>query len=113
MQTGTVKFYNSEKAFGFITPDDGSKDVFVHKNGIRQGMLDDGTKVQYETENTAKGLNAIEVEVIGQSPFDFIITYCKARLLPGFFYSCVRLIAPFRHCLGIAPTDVAGINHCC
>jgi cold shock protein len=64
MQTGVVKFYNSEKAFGFITPDDGSKDVFVHKNGIKGGSLREGDKVQFETENTAKGLNATDVEVI-------------------------------------------------
>jgi len=63
--TGTVKFYNQAKAFGFITPDDGSKDVFVHKNGIRSGHLVDGCKVQFETESSPKGLNAINVEVIG------------------------------------------------
>ena len=36
MQTGIVKFFNNEKAFGFITPDEGEKDVFVHKNGSRK-----------------------------------------------------------------------------
>lgn len=65
MTTGTVKFFNNEKGFGFITPDDGSKDVFVHLNGIKSGQLRDGTKVQFETESTQKGLNAINVEVIG------------------------------------------------
>ena len=64
MQTGIVKFFNNEKAFGFITPDDGGKDVFVHKNGIKRGHLVDGCKVQFETETTQKGLNAIEVEVV-------------------------------------------------
>ncbi len=64
MQTGIVKFFNHDKAYGFITPDDGSKDVFVHKNGIKAGNLHDGTKVQFETENSPKGLSAIEVEVI-------------------------------------------------
>ena len=64
MQTGTVKFYNADKAFGFITPDDGGKDVFVHKTGIRQGRLDEGVKVQYNTEETPKGMNATDVEVI-------------------------------------------------
>jgi len=61
MATGTVKFFNNEKAFGFITPDDGSKDVFVHKNGIKSGQLREGDKVRYNTESTPKGLNAIEV----------------------------------------------------
>jgi len=64
MATGVVKFYNPDKAFGFITPDDGGKDIFVHKTGIRAGMLSDGSKVQYDTETTPKGMNAIEVEVI-------------------------------------------------
>ena len=62
--TGTVKFFNHEKAFGFIAPDDGSKDVFVHKSGITKGSLTDGCKVQFETESSQKGLNAINVEVI-------------------------------------------------
>ena len=64
MQTGVVKFYNPDKAFGFITPDDGGKDVFVHKTGIKEGNLQDGSKVQFSTENTPKGVNAIEVEVL-------------------------------------------------
>ena len=64
MQTGIVKFYNSEKAFGFITPDNGEKDVFVHRTGIKDGILVDGAKVQYETETTVKGINAIDVEVV-------------------------------------------------
>jgi CspA family cold shock protein len=53
MTTGTVKFYNSQKGFGFIEPDDGSKDVFVHATALeRAGMstLSDGQKVSYETE---------------------------------------------------------------
>lgn len=64
ISTGTVKFFNETKGFGFITPEDGSKDVFVHKNGIRSGHLSDGARVQYQTESTPKGLSAIEVEVI-------------------------------------------------
>jgi CspA family cold shock protein len=64
MATGTVKFFNNEKGFGFITPDDGGKDVFVHLNGIKSGQLGEGTKVKFETESSPKGLNAINVEVI-------------------------------------------------
>ena len=62
---GTVKFFNQTKAFGFITPEDGSKDVFVHANGVNAGhQLSDGCKVQFDTEETPKGLNAINVEVL-------------------------------------------------
>ena len=64
ISNGTVKFFNETKGFGFITPDDGGKDLFVHKNGIRSGNLTEGTKVQYETEQTPKGLSAINVEAI-------------------------------------------------
>jgi CspA family cold shock protein len=51
MATGTVKFFNSQKGFGFIQPDDGSKDVFVHISAVeRAGMrtLMEGQKVNYE-----------------------------------------------------------------
>ena len=64
MQTGTVKFFNHEKGFGFITPDNGGKDIFVHKNSIERGHLTDGCKVSFDTENSPKGLNAIKVTVV-------------------------------------------------
>lgn len=65
--TGTVKFFNSEKGFGFITPDDGSKDVFVHVSAVEQsGMqgLQDGQKVSFETEpdKRGKGPKAIDLQ---------------------------------------------------
>jgi len=53
MTTGTVKFFNSTKGFGFITPDDGGKDAFVHISAVeRAGMstLNEGDKVSYELE---------------------------------------------------------------
>jgi CspA family cold shock protein len=53
MQTGTVKFYNNQKGYGFIQPDDGSKDVFVHVSAIeRAGMsgLSEGQKIAFEVE---------------------------------------------------------------
>jgi CspA family cold shock protein len=53
MTTGTVKFYNTQKGFGFIQPDDGSKDVFVHATALeRAGMsgLSEGQKVSFDTE---------------------------------------------------------------
>ena len=61
--TGTVKFFNHEKGFGFITPDDGGKDLFVHKNSVQSGHLSDGCKVSFGVENSPKGLNAIDVVV--------------------------------------------------
>lgn len=53
METGTVKFYNSQKGYGFITPDSGGKDVFVHATALeRAGMtgLAEGQKVAFDTE---------------------------------------------------------------
>lgn len=51
MQVGTVKFFNSQKGFGFIQPEDGSKDVFVHISAVERanlGTLTEGQKVQFE-----------------------------------------------------------------
>jgi CspA family cold shock protein len=53
MATGTVKFYNTQKGYGFIVPDDGSKDVFVHATALeRAGIrgLNEGQKVNFETQ---------------------------------------------------------------
>jgi len=63
MSNGTVKFFNNSKGFGFITPDDGSKDVFVHVNGLID-QIREGDKVSYEVEEGQKGLNAVNVKVV-------------------------------------------------
>lgn len=61
MPEGTVKFFNTTKGFGFITPADGSKDVFVHTSGLKDDVRE-GDKVTYDVENTPKGLSAINVK---------------------------------------------------
>ena len=50
MSNGTVKFFNNAKGFGFITPDDGGKDVFVHINGLNGLSIDEGDKVSFDVE---------------------------------------------------------------
>lgn len=62
MSNGTVKFFNDAKGFGFITPDQGGKDVFVHANNLNEEIRE-GDKVSYEVEESQKGLNAVNVTV--------------------------------------------------
>jgi CspA family cold shock protein len=64
MPQGTVKFFNTAKGFGFITPDDGGKDVFVHTNDIGGAVLQEGTKVEFEIVQGKKGPQASGVKVI-------------------------------------------------
>jgi CspA family cold shock protein len=63
MSNGTVKFFNNFKGFGFITPETGEKDVFVHKNDLID-EINEGDKVSYDVEETPKGMNAINVKVV-------------------------------------------------
>lgn len=60
---GTVKWFNSTKGFGFITPSDGSKDVFVHRSEAPTS-LQDGDKVEFEVAQGEKGPNATNVKVV-------------------------------------------------
>jgi CspA family cold shock protein len=66
MPTGTVKWFNADKGFGFITPEDGSKDLFVHHSAIEGDgyrSLDEGAKVSYETQPSDKGPKAANVRL--------------------------------------------------
>ena len=63
MPQGTVKFFNDDKGYGFITPDEGGKDVFVHIKSCN-GEIAENNVVTYEVEETHKGLNAINVSVV-------------------------------------------------
>ncbi|MEQ8552259.1 MAG: cold-shock protein [Cyclobacteriaceae bacterium] len=63
MQEGTVKFFNTEKGFGFITPTNSDKDIFVHTSGLIHEIMEND-KVSFETEQGKKGLNAVNVERI-------------------------------------------------
>jgi CspA family cold shock protein len=66
MATGTVKWFNESKGFGFITPADGSKDVFVHFSAIQADgfrTLAEGQTVNYEVESGPKGLQATQVTI--------------------------------------------------
>ncbi|MFN1144179.1 RNA chaperone/antiterminator CspA [Serratia quinivorans] len=62
--TGLVKWFNADKGFGFITPQDGSKDVFVHFSAIQSSdfkTLDEGQNVEFSIENGSKGPSAVNV----------------------------------------------------
>jgi CspA family cold shock protein len=64
MATGTVKWFNNDKGFGFITPDEGGKDLFVHHSAIQGSgfrSLADGARVSYEAEDGPKGPKAVNV----------------------------------------------------
>ena len=65
-QNGTVKFFNQSKGFGFITPDQGGKDVFVHVTAERSGIgpLDEGMRVSFDTEpdKSGKGPKAVNLQ---------------------------------------------------
>ena len=67
MATGTVKWFNGEKGYGFITQDAGGPDVFVHYSAIvgdGYRSLDEGQKVDFETSQGQKGLQAVNVRVV-------------------------------------------------
>jgi CspA family cold shock protein len=62
--TGTVKFFNEDKGFGFITNDDTGKDVFVHVSNLNGLVLNPDDRVSYEEEDGRKGMVAAQVQII-------------------------------------------------
>jgi len=64
MSTGTVKFFNEAKGFGFIIPESGGKDVFVHSSELQNGTLYENDKVSFEMGEGQKGPCAIKVNKI-------------------------------------------------
>lgn len=68
MEYGKVKWFDAEKGFGFIAPENGSKDVFMHRNNIENlGFnedIKDGESVEFKIEETDKGLSAVDVYVL-------------------------------------------------
>jgi CspA family cold shock protein len=61
--TGTVKFFNVDKGFGFIKHDDGSKETFVHASGLID-QIKENDRVEFDVQNGKKGLNAVNVKLI-------------------------------------------------
>lgn len=67
MAIGTVKWFNAEKGFGFIAPEDGSADVFAHYSAINSGgfrSLEENQRVEFETQQGPKGLQAANIRVV-------------------------------------------------
>ena len=59
MKTGTVKWFDTTKAFGFIKPDEGDKDIFVHQSDLVDGTIREDDKVEFETEDGPKGIREL------------------------------------------------------
>lgn len=61
---GTVKFFNNMKNYGFIEPDEGEEDLFVHRNDIESASLTEGDRVEFDEEQGEKGPKAVNVKTI-------------------------------------------------
>ena len=82
MPTGTVKWFSDDKGFGFITPDDGDKDLFVHHTGILGDgyrSLTEGAKVSFDAEVGDKGPNIDSIEIAEFESNDALKEWLKQR----------------------------------
>ena len=64
-QQGTVKFFNTEKGFGFIKHNDSNKETFVHISGLKSQNIKEGDQVEFDLQDGKKGMNAVNVTVVG------------------------------------------------
>src|SRR4029079_7435401 len=93
MATGPVNFFNSQKGFGFITPSDGSKDVFVHISAVeRAGMstLNEGQRVNYEVLTERGTLAAGNLSNAERAPQGVLVRDRSPAAMPGFILLACR-----------------------
>ena len=73
MSTGTVKWYNARKGFGFVEQESGEKDIFVHASAVKSAglrRLQEGQKISFDVEDSPKGPNAINIKAITETESD-------------------------------------------